>query len=69
MQVNEQEFEFMTIPEVAARFGRGRTWVYAIIKRDPTFPRPVSFGGSTRRLLRREVEAYRAKHLAHREPA
>lgn len=44
--------------EAAAKLGRGKSWLWAKIKNDPTFPKPVYLGPQAPVLLEHELDAW-----------
>lgn len=47
----------LSIPKVCEKLSHGKSWVWAKIKDDPDFPKPVALGGRTV-LLEHELDAW-----------
>ncbi len=54
------------IAALCAKLNLGRATIWRRLNEDPTFPRPISLGGATRRWLESEVDAWLAKCAAAR---
>lgn len=51
---------FLRLPQVCRFLGVGRSAVYSLLKRDPTFPRPVTITGTAKGWRREELEKWAA---------
>jgi prophage regulatory protein len=48
-EIFDPDATLIRVPEVSAITGLGRTSIYELMKKDPTFPRPVKLGESRSR--------------------
>lgn len=55
---------FLRLPDVTAVLGLGRSTVYALLKTDPDFPRPVNLGSRAVAWRRSEIEEWAATRPA-----
>lgn len=53
----------ISIPKACERLSRGKSWVWAKIKDDPGFPKPIKFDGGRPVLLEHELDAWLAAQV------
>jgi predicted DNA-binding transcriptional regulator AlpA len=56
--------KWLTAAQVGARYGVCNKWVYAVQRRDPSFPRGVRFTNGTTRWSVEALDAYDAEKQA-----
>jgi predicted DNA-binding transcriptional regulator AlpA len=65
MSSNTSNSRFISGAQVRARYGgMSRIWLDRRVKKDPTFPRPITFGNSRRYWSLAETEAYERAAVA-----
>lgn len=52
--------------EILARIGRGNTWLWARLKTDPTFPRPVYLSPREPQFFQHEIDDWLSKLAENR---
>ena len=55
---------FLKPESAAAKFDRGRSWVWERVKRDPTFPRPIYLAPKAPLFIEAELDAWAASRVA-----
>lgn len=53
----------LSIPKACEKLSRGKSWVWAKIKDDPAFPKPVAIGGGRAVLLEHELDAWLSEQV------